>query len=124
MTLTLMSETIAVAAVIIGTFFSVVGVIGYLRLPDALSRLHATGKVGVFGAVFLLIAAAVATPLGWGESLILIFFLMATGPATAHAIASAAYRIGLRPKNAVRDDLEALVDAGERKLDGSGNRHG
>ena len=104
------SEAIAIVAVIIGTFFSVVGVIGYLRLPDALSRLHATGKVGVFGAVFLLIAAAVATPLGWGESLILIFFLMVTGPVTAHAIGSAAYRIGLRPKNAVRDDLAALVN--------------
>lgn len=116
------SEAVAIAAVIIGTFFSVVGVIGYLRLPDALTRLHATGKVGVFGAVFLLIAAAVATPLGWGESLILIFFLMVTGPVTAHAIGSAAYRIGLRPKNAVRDDLADLVDDGKRKPDGSGNR--
>jgi multisubunit Na+/H+ antiporter MnhG subunit len=44
-------------------------------------------------------------PLGWGQGLILIFFLMAAGPATAHALASAANRIGLPRKGAERDDL-------------------
>jgi len=96
---------IAIAAVIISTVSSVIGVLGYLRLPDVYTRLHTTGKVSVFGVVFLLIAAAVWTPGSWGRSLVLIFFLLAAGPPTAHAIASAAHRIGLPRKNAVRDDL-------------------
>lgn len=88
-------QLIALVAVIIGTAFSLVGVIGLIRLPDVYTRLHATGKVGVFGVVLLLIAAAAWTPLGWGRALLLIALLMLTGPVAAHAISSAAYRIGI-----------------------------
>jgi multicomponent Na+:H+ antiporter subunit G len=92
-------------AVLIGTLFSITGVLGFIRFPDVYTRLHATGKVGVFGVVFLLIAAVAWEPLGWGRGLILIFFLIAAGPATAHALASAANKIRLPRKGAERDDL-------------------
>ena len=98
-------QLIALIAVIMGTFFSVVGVTGYVRLPDVYARLHATGKVGVFGVVLLLIAAVVWTPLGWGKGLLLIVLLMVSGPVATHAIASAAYRIGIPMKQKVRNDL-------------------
>ena len=98
-------QFLALIAVIIGTFFSLIGVIGLIRLPDVYTRLHATGKVGVYGAVLLLVAAAIWTPLGWGKALLLIILLMVSGPVTAHAISSAAYRIGLPMKDSVRDDL-------------------
>jgi multicomponent Na+:H+ antiporter subunit G len=101
-------QILALLAVIAGTFFSLIGVIGLIRLPDVYTRLHATGKVGVYGAVLLLVAAALWTPLGWGKALLLIVLLMASGPVSAHAISSAAYRIGLPMKDAVRDDLEEL----------------
>ena len=99
---------IALFAVIIGTFFSLIGVIGLIRLPDVYTRLHATGKVGVYGAVLLLVAAALWTPLGWGKALLLIALLMVSGPVSAHAISSAAYRIGLPMKEPARDDLGEL----------------
>ena len=98
-------QFLALIAVITGTAFSLIGVIGLLRLPDVYTRLHATGKVGVYGAVLLLVAAAIWTPLGWGKALLLIILLMVSGPVSAHAISSAAYRIGLPMKDAVRDDL-------------------
>lgn len=88
-------EVATVAAVIVGTLFSAVGLLGYIRLPDVYSRLHATGKVGVFGTVFLLLAAMAWTPLGVGKGLILILLLLIAGPVTSHALGSAAYRIGL-----------------------------
>ena len=50
-------QLLALIAVITGTLFSLIGVIGLLRLPDVYTRLHATGKVGVYGAVLLLVAA-------------------------------------------------------------------
>ena len=103
-------QVIAIAAVGIGTFFSVVGVLGFLRLPDVFARLHATGKVNVFGVVLLLIATMVRAQLEWGVSLVLICFLMITGPVTAHAIGSAAKRLGLPMKRAVRDDLARDVN--------------
>lgn len=99
-------QFIALIAVIIGTLFSVIGVLGYLRLPDVYTRLHATGKVGVFGVVLLLVAAVFWTPLGWAKALLLIVLLMVAGPVTTHAIASAAYRIGIPREETVRDDLE------------------
>jgi multicomponent Na+:H+ antiporter subunit G len=98
-------QIIVLVAVLIGTFFSVVGVLGYVRLPDVFSRLHATGKVGVFGVVLLLIAAAVWTPLGWAKATLLIVLLMVTGPVATHAIASAAYRLGIPMINPIRNDL-------------------
>jgi multicomponent Na+:H+ antiporter subunit G len=98
-------QTIAIIAVIIGTVFSVVGVLGLVRFPDVYTRLHATGKVGVFGVVLLLIAAVAWTPLGFGKGLILIILLMVAGPVTTHAIASAAYRAGIPLKAGKRDDL-------------------
>jgi len=108
-------QIIAIAAVIMGTFFSVVGVVGYIRLPDVYTRLHTTGKISVFGIVLLLVAACFWVPQGWARALVLIFFLLAAGPPTAHAMGSAAYRIGLPRINAVRDDLadrkQAAVDS-------------
>lgn len=101
-------QLLALIAVITGTLFSLIGVIGLLRLPDVYTRLHATGKVGVYGAVLLLVAAALWTPLGWGKALLLIILLMVSGPVSAHAISSAAYRIGLPMKDSVRDDLGDL----------------
>jgi multicomponent Na+:H+ antiporter subunit G len=98
-------QFIALIAVIAGTFFSVVGVLGLIRLPDVYTRLHATGKVGVFGVVFLLVAAAIWTPLGWGKAILMIVLLMISGPVAAHAISSAAYRIGVPMKDPHRDDL-------------------
>ena len=99
-------QLIAIIAVIAGTFFSVVGVLGMVRLPDVYARLHATGKVGVFGVVLLLTAAVVWTPLGWARALLLIVLLMVAGPVVAHALSSAAYRIGIPMKRSVRNDLE------------------
>jgi multicomponent Na+:H+ antiporter subunit G len=99
-------QLIVILAVLVGTFFSVVGVLGLIRLPDVYARLHAAGKVGIFGVVLLLVAAVVWTPLGWGKALLLMLLLMVAGPVTAHAMGSAAYQVNLPIKDAVRDDLE------------------
>jgi len=101
----LLLQLIAILAVVVGTMFSALGVLGYIRLPDVYTRLHATGKVGVFGVVLLLAAAVAWTPLGLGKGLLLIGLLLIAGPVTSHALASAAYRIGIPVKGALRDDL-------------------
>jgi multicomponent Na+:H+ antiporter subunit G len=102
-------DLIALAAVLVGTAFSLIGVLGMLRMPDVYTRLHATGKVSVFGVVLLLVAAIAITPLGFGKGLVLIALLVITGPAASHALSSAAYRIGLPMRGAMRDDLAARV---------------
>lgn len=101
-------QLIAILAVVVGTAFSVLGVLGFIRMPDVYTRLHATGKVSVFGVVLLLLATVALTPLDFGKGLVLIVLLVIGGPVTSHAIGSAAHRIGLPLKRAVRDDLAAL----------------
>ncbi len=107
-------QLIAVLAVIVGTAFSVLGVLGLIRLPDVYTRLHATGKVSTFGVILLLIAAIDWTPLGFGKGLLLMLFLLVAGPVASHALGAAAYRLGI-PMQAVRDDLEATLKGGGKK---------
>ncbi len=88
-------DLVAITTVVVGTLFSILGLVGLIRLPDVYTRLHATGKVGIFGVVLLLVAAGTQIPVGLGKVLILIISLMISGPVAAHAISSAAFRIGI-----------------------------
>jgi multicomponent Na+:H+ antiporter subunit G len=105
-------QFVAILAVLTGTAFSILGVLGYIRLPDVYTRLHAVGKVGVFGTVLLLLGAVAWTPLGLGKGLVLISLLLLAGPVTAHALASAAYRVGIPLSSARCDDLAQAVEEG------------
>lgn len=98
-------QILGLIALLTGTLFSILGILGLLRLPDVYTRLHATGKVSVYGTVLLLIAAILLTPLSLGKGLVLIGFLLLSAPAVAHAISSAAYQAGIPMKSAQRDDL-------------------
>ena len=103
-------QAVAILAVLAGTAFSMLGVLGYVRLPDVYTRLHAVGKVGIFGTVLLLLGAVAWTPLGLGKGLVLIALLLLAGPVTAHALASAAYRVGIPQSHALRDDLAQVFE--------------
>jgi len=98
-------QLLAILAVLAGTAFSVLGILGFIRLPDVYTRLHATGKVSVFGVVLLLVAAVVLTPGAIGKGLILMALLVLAGPVTSHAIGSAAYRMGIPLKRSAVDEL-------------------
>jgi multicomponent Na+:H+ antiporter subunit G len=98
-------QLLAILVIIIGTAFSVIGMIGFLRLPDVYTRLHATGKVSTFGVVLLLVAAALLTPVGWAKAVLLIALVLIAGPVVSHAISSAAYRVGIPMQQLTRDDL-------------------
>jgi multicomponent Na+:H+ antiporter subunit G len=107
--ITFFGQLFALAAVILGTIFSLVGVLGYVRLPDVYTRLHAVGKVGVFGVVFLILASISLSIAGLGKGLVLIAYLIVAGPVSTHALASAAYRISIPLKHGSRDDLLSYV---------------
>lgn len=101
----LLLKIIGVLALVLGCIFSMLGVLGMLRLPDVYTRLHATGKVSAFGAVLILVAAIFLTPLSIGKGLVLIGLILLSAPAVSHAIASSAYRIGIPPKSIGEDAL-------------------
>jgi multicomponent Na+:H+ antiporter subunit G len=108
----LIAQIFAIFFLVIGTLLSLTGVIGFIRLPDVYTRLHATGKVSVFGVVFLLAAAILLIPLSLWKGLLLIFFVLMASPSVSHSVASAAYKAGIPMKDPARDDLKGKLERG------------
>lgn len=82
-----------------GIAFTVVAVIGVIRLPDVYARSHMGSEADTLGAGLTL--AAVAVALGWQPqtvlTLLLLVFIFLTNPTAAHAIARAAHEAGIEP---------------------------
>lgn len=89
-----MIEVLAGIFLLMGGFFCLIAAIGVLRLPDVLTRMHASTKAGVLGSSLTLIACAIylqSTDLT-ARVVATILFLMLTTPIGAHMIGRAAVR--------------------------------
>ncbi len=80
-------DILGVLLLAFGVFFFVVGVAGIIRLPDAYSRLHASGKVATLGLFGLLVGGGVLMPELMPRLLLLGLFFLMTAPAASHVIA-------------------------------------
>ncbi len=105
-------EIIGMIFVWIGIGFSVVGIVGLIRLPDIYTRLHATGKVSTVGVCSLLLGAACLMPSAALKLVALAIFAVLTLPVSTHIIAAAAYRAGVPMRNFSRDDLAGKYSKG------------
>jgi multicomponent Na+:H+ antiporter subunit G len=106
--------------ILLGGFFSIVGGIGLIRLPDFYSRLHAAGIADTLGAA-LIISGMVLQTHGDGVTIRLLLigsFIFLTSPTSTHALARAALATGMPHwrrsvddgidiESANRDDLTA-----------------
>jgi multicomponent Na+:H+ antiporter subunit G len=101
----MVGEIIGVLLIAVGVFFCTVGVVGIMRMPDVYSRIHASGKVATLGIFGLLLGTAFLVPESTLKLLGLGIFLLVTSPVASHAIASAAYRSGVKMARFERDDL-------------------
>lgn len=81
--------------VVLGLVAVTVSVVGIVRLPGVLMRVHAAGQAVLVG-VLLMLMGAVGSGEGKlvGRAALVGFFLMLTAPVSAHAIARAAVRTG------------------------------
>jgi multicomponent Na+:H+ antiporter subunit G len=112
-------NTITYVLIGIGLFFNLMAGVGLLRFPDYFTRLHAGTKCTTFGSIFLIGAVMLQFGAAWVQggwdasesvivthSAIALLALLVTNPTGAHAIARAGYRSGIKPVQAVVDDLE------------------
>jgi len=86
-------------SIAIGVFFTLVGGIGLIRMPDLFSRMHPAGILDSTGAGLLLLGFLLQAD-DWlvAVKLVLIFvFLLFTSPVATHALAHAALLDGLKP---------------------------
>ena len=85
-----------------GGFFSLVGAIGLVRLPDFFCRMHAPTKASTLGVGGILLASmafsAAQGSAGFAELLITLFVFV-TAPVSANLLAQAALHLGLRDKD-------------------------
>lgn len=75
-----------------GSFFSVIGGIGIVRLPEFYSRMHGAGVTDTLGAGFIIIGLLMQAgfSLVAFKLLVIMFFLMITSPSSCHALARSA----------------------------------
>lgn len=105
----LIMEVIVSFFLIIGAFFTLVGGIGIVKLPDLFMRLHAPTKSSTLGLGSFLIAAMIYAAsnhrFGFAELLITLLAFI-TAPVSANLIAQAAIHLRLRSRSG--DVPEAL----------------
>jgi multicomponent Na+:H+ antiporter subunit G len=82
-----------------GGFFVVVGSLGLVRMPDFFTRIHAASITDTLGAGLLLLGLLLQTtdPLGAVKLVLILAFLVLTGPTATHALAKSALHGGLSP---------------------------
>jgi multicomponent Na+:H+ antiporter subunit G len=81
----------------VGAVFVLSGGVGLLRFPDFYTRIHAAGITDSAGAGLILLGLLVRTP-GWetGVRLVIIMlFMVLTGPTATYVLAFAARRDGV-----------------------------
>jgi multicomponent Na+:H+ antiporter subunit G len=110
-------EGIVIGLAAIGLAFSLSGAVGILRMPDVYSRIQCSSKTITMGALPALIALVVAegpvSPYG-SRALLVAALLLVVNPAASHALARAAYKVGVPMwRGAVTDEVSKLA-AGHR----------
>ena len=115
-----MMELLASLLQLLGAGFMLIAALGLWRMPDLLTRMHATTKAGVLGAGLMLLGLLFTYP----ELPVLVRvvaivgFTMLTAPIAAHVIGRAGYFIGVPLwEGTIRDDLKGKYDPERHTLD-------
>ncbi len=77
---------------LLGSAFCLIGTIGLMRFPDFFTRVHAASVIDSLGAILILLGLATQTQdiLVIIKLLLILLFMMITGPTAVHALARAA----------------------------------
>lgn len=90
---------LAALLVVIGAIFCALAALGLMRFPDVYTRLHAASKAGPLGAGLILLGLGIASANlpTLGKCVIGLVFLILTAPISAHLLARAALKGGVKP---------------------------
>ncbi len=106
-------QYLGAAVLLVGAMFSLLAALGVLRLGDLYMRLHAASKAGVVGAGLMLLAAGIVSGDGaiFLRALLGVVFLLLATPISAHLLARAALRAGIRPDPRTNTDISTDTPA-------------
>ena len=87
------------ALILLGSFFTVVGAFGLVRMPEIFTRMHAASVTDTLGVGFLILGMGLQA--GFTLVSLKLAFLLAlfffTGPVVTHALAQACLHEGIEP---------------------------
>lgn len=100
-------------------FLALLASVGILRLPDLLTRMHASTKAGALSIMIMMAAVALhfmsLTVLA--KAIAIILFIFMTAPVAAHAIGRAGYFIGVPVwSKTIKDELYDNYDPSTHRL--------
>jgi multicomponent Na+:H+ antiporter subunit G len=97
--MTLAVEIASWVLILLGSFFTVVGALGLMRMPDVFTRMHATSVTETLGVGFLFLGMCLQA--GLTLVTLKLLFLLAlfffTAPVVTHALAQACLHRGIKP---------------------------
>ncbi len=108
-----MTEILKEGLILIGALFMLLAALGLVRLPDLLTRMHATTKAATLGATLIMLAVAIhfAQVAVVARAFGVILFIMMTAPVAAHVIGRAGYFVGSRLwEGTLKDELKPNYD--------------
>ena len=105
--MTVIAQILAGVFLAAGAIFVLIGSFGLWRLPDFYTRLHAAGITDTLGLSLLLVGMMFLA--GWTlvtvKLIFILLLILLTSPTATHAVANAAYTVGLRPFGVPAEDL-------------------
>ena len=109
----MIADIIMYVLLALGLFFTLVGVIGVLRMHDVYGRLQASTCIPTLGNICLMVAGIIyaATHSLGGSTIvklvIIMLMILCTNPISNHALLKGAYKGGVNPaKELVIDDYK------------------
>jgi multicomponent Na+:H+ antiporter subunit G len=83
-----------------GSFFTIVGALGMVRMPDVFTRMHAASVVDTLGVGFLLLGMMLQAGLSLVtfKLLFLLILFLFTAPVVTHALAQACLHEDVEPQ--------------------------
>jgi multicomponent Na+:H+ antiporter subunit G len=100
MSMAIVIELASWTLILLGSFFTVVGAFGLVRMPEVFTRMHAASVTDTLGVGFLILGMALQA--GFSLITLKLAFLLAlfffTGPVVTHALAQACLHEGIQPR--------------------------
>ncbi|WP_417624670.1 monovalent cation/H(+) antiporter subunit G [Paremcibacter congregatus] len=98
--MTVLTDIMSWIFLLSGGFFVFAGGVGFLRMPDLYTRMHASSLTESLGAILILVGLMFqgGLTLVTVKLVIMLFFLLFTGPTAAYALANAALLAGVEPQ--------------------------
>lgn len=97
--MTLAVEFASWVLILLGSFFTIVGAFGLVRMPEIFTRMHAASVTDTLGIGFLIFGMGLQA--GFHLVTLKLVFLLAlfffTGPVVTHALAQACLHEGVKP---------------------------